>query len=57
MNTMQAAVLEPAGNGVIALQGVTVDATLRGLFSEVTVTQTYENLEATNAAILFVFKA
>lgn len=55
MNTMQAAVLEPVGNGEIALQGVTVDATLRGLLSEVTVTQTYENLEATNIEAVYTF--
>jgi len=55
MNTMQAAVLEPVGNGEIALTGVTVDATLRGLLSEVTVTQTYENLEATNIEAVYTF--
>ncbi len=48
MNSMEAAVLEPVGEGQIALQGVGVDATLRGLLSEVTVSQIYENLEETN---------
>ncbi|HBH36269.1 MAG TPA: alpha-1-antitrypsin [Gammaproteobacteria bacterium] len=55
MNTMQAAVLEPVGNGEIALQGVAVDATLRGLLSEVIVTQTYENLEVTNIEAIYTF--
>ncbi len=55
MNTMQAAVLEPVGEGQIALQWVCVDATLRGLLSEVTVSQSYENLEETNIEAVYTF--
>jgi len=55
MNTMQAAVLEPVGEGQIALQSVCVDAILRGLLSEVTVSQSYANLEKTNIEAVYTF--
>ncbi len=55
MTAMQAAALEPMGDGEIALQGVTVEATLRGLLSEVTITQTYRNLEKTNIEAVYTF--
>jgi len=55
MSALSAAVLEPRGAARIALESVEVQATLGGLLSEVTVTQTYRNLEQTNIEAVYTF--
>jgi len=55
MSAVAAAVLEPVGQARVALEGVAVEARLQGLLSEVTVTQTYRNLEATNIEATYTF--
>ncbi len=55
MNTTQAAVMEPIGEGEISLQGVAIEATLEGLLSEVTVSQTYKNHGETNIEAVYTF--
>ena len=55
MATATAAVLEPIGRARVALESVDVHASLRGLFSEVAVTQVYRNLEDTNIEAVYTF--
>ena len=55
MYAVAAAVLEPVGQARVALQGVEVEARLQGLLSDVTVTQTYRNLEDTNIEATYTF--
>ena len=55
MSVAAAAVLKPLGEGRIALEGVEVRATLRGLVSEVQVEQTYINLEESNIEAVYTF--
>jgi Ca-activated chloride channel family protein len=55
MSAVAAAVLEPVGQARVALQGVAVEARLQGLLSEVTVAQTYRNLEDTNIEATYTF--
>ena len=55
MSAVAAAVLEPVGQARVALQGVAVEARLQGLLSEVTVTQTYRNLEDTAIEATYTF--
>jgi Ca-activated chloride channel family protein len=55
MSAVAAAVLDPVGEARIELQSVQVDARLRGLLSEVTVTQAYRNLEARNIEAVYTF--
>ncbi len=52
-----AAVLEPAGadDAHIALESVDVQASLRGLFADVVVTQVYKNLENVNIEAVYTF--
>ena len=49
------AVLEPLGEARIALESVDVQGSLRGLMSEVIVTQNYQNLENTNIEATYTF--
>lgn len=55
MATVTAAVLEPMGQARVALQSVDVQASLRGLLSEVAVTQVYRNLEDINIEAVYTF--
>ena len=55
MTTAAAAVLEPVGEARVALESVDVQATLRGMFSEVVVTQVYRNLENVNIEAVYTF--
>jgi Ca-activated chloride channel family protein len=55
MTIAVAATLEPVGEAHIALETVDVQANLRGLMSEVIVTQTYRNLENTNIEAVYTF--
>ena len=55
MNTATAAVLEPIDEARIALESVDIQAGLRGLMSEVEVTQTYRNLESHNVEAVYTF--
>ena len=55
MATVTAAVLEPIGRARVALESVDVQASLRGLLSEVAVTQVYRNLEDTNIEAVYTF--
>ncbi len=55
MTVSDAAVLEPVGDGHIVLESVEMQATLRGLFSEVVVSQVYRNLEAVNIEAVYTF--
>ncbi len=55
MNTANPATLEPVGNARIALQSVDVKASISGLYSTVTVTQAYRNLEAVNIEAVYTF--
>ncbi|MDZ7753017.1 MAG: VIT and VWA domain-containing protein [Gammaproteobacteria bacterium] len=50
-----AAVLESPGKERVALEGVSVEAAIRGLMAETTVTQTYRNLEAVNIEAVYTF--
>jgi len=49
------AMLEPRGEARVALQSVEVQARLLGLLSEVTLTQTYRNLEQTPIEAVYTF--
>ena len=55
MTTAATAVLEPLGEARIALESVDVQANLRGLFSDVVVTQAYRNLENVNIEAVYTF--
>ena len=55
MSAAIAPVLEPRDHARIALKYVQVDATLRGLLSEITVTQIYRNLERHNIEAVYTF--
>jgi len=55
MTTAAAAILEPVGEARIALESVDIQASLRGLMSEVVVTQTYRNLESSNIEAVYTF--
>ncbi|MBF0470562.1 MAG: VWA domain-containing protein [Gammaproteobacteria bacterium] len=56
MTSQTAAVLEPVNNEAkIALESVTIEATLRGLLFETTVTHTYRNLETENIEAVYTF--
>lgn len=55
MTIATAAVLEPVGEALIALESVDVQANLRGLFSDVSVTQVYRNLETINIEAVYTF--
>ena len=55
MTTAAAAILEPVGEARIALESVDIQAILRGLMSEVVVTQTYRNLESSNIEAVYTF--
>ena len=55
MNTATAAVLEPLDEARVALESVDVQANLRGLFSDVVVTQAYRNLEKVNIEAVYTF--
>ncbi len=50
-----AAVLEPIGKARIALESVDIQANLRGLFSDVAMTQAYRNLEKENIEVVYTF--
>jgi Ca-activated chloride channel homolog len=49
------AMLEPRGEARVALQSVEVQARLLGLLSDVTLTQTYRNLEQTPIEAVYTF--
>ena len=55
MLAMSAAVLETAQGEKVALQGVHVDAKLIDLVSNVTITQTYQNIEDVNIEAVYTF--
>ena len=55
MSTQSAAVMVSQEGGRIALQGVNVDAVIRDLLAEVTVTQTYKNKESVNIEAVYTF--
>ena len=55
MSANVAAVLEPVGEGRVALESVNVRARLHGLLSETKVTQTYRNLEEENIEAVYTF--
>lgn len=55
MLNVAAAVMESVGGEQIALESVEVEATLQGLFSEVTMTQVYRNLESVNIEAVYTF--
>lgn len=55
MSIVATAVMESIGGGQIALESVEVEATLQGLFSEVTMTQVYRNLEEINIEAVYTF--
>lgn len=55
MNNISAAVLEPVGEGQIALESVDIQARLRGLFSKVAITQAYRNAEHVNIEAVYTF--
>lgn len=52
---MTAPVLEPVGQGKIALQAVNVEAHLENLLCEVTIRQVYSNLEKINIEAVYTF--
>lgn len=53
--TMTAPVLEPVGEGKVALQAVNVDVEIENLLSEVTIKQVYSNLEKVNIEAVYTF--
>lgn len=55
MATVIAAVLAPMGQARVALESVDVQASLRGLLSEVAVTQVYRNVEDINIEAVYTF--
>lgn len=55
MLNVATAVMESVGGEQIALESVDVKATLQGLFSEVTMTQVYRNLESVNIEAVYTF--
>jgi len=52
---MTAPVLEPVGEGKVALQSVTVEAEIENLMCEVTINQVYSNLEKINIEAVYTF--
>ncbi|MFZ1986445.1 MAG: VIT and VWA domain-containing protein [Desulfatitalea sp.] len=52
---MTAAILEPVGEGKIALQAVNVEAHLENLLCEVSIKQVYSNLEKINIEAVYTF--
>jgi len=52
---MTAPVLEPVGEGEVALQAVNVDVEIENLLSEVTIKQIYSNLEKINIEAVYTF--
>lgn len=52
---MTAPVLEPVGQGEVALQSVRVEARIENLLSEVTIEQVYSNLEDVNIEAVYTF--
>ncbi|OIP97821.1 MAG: hypothetical protein AUK55_03910 [Syntrophobacteraceae bacterium CG2_30_61_12] len=52
---MTAPVLEPVGEGRVALQSVKVHAELENLLCQVTILQVYRNLEAINIEVVYTF--
>lgn len=55
MATVIAAVLEPVGQARVALVSVDIQASLRGLLSDVAVTHVYRNLEDVNIEAVYTF--
>jgi len=55
MSTSAAAVLEAVEGGRVALQGVNVEAELRDLLAQISVTQTYKNEEGVNIEAVYTF--
>lgn len=55
MSNLSAAVLEPIGRAQMVLESADVQASLRGLFCEATVTQVYRNLESVNVEAVYTF--
>ncbi len=53
--TMTAPVLEPVGEGKVALQSVNVKAEIENLLCEVTIKQAYSNLEEINIEAVYTF--
>lgn len=53
--TMTAPVLEPVGEGRVALQSVNVEAEIENLLCEVTIKQSYRNLEKINIEAVYSF--
>ncbi len=53
--TMTAPVLEPVGEGKVALQSVNVKAEIENLLCEVTIKQIYRNLEKVNIEAVYTF--
>jgi len=52
---MTAPVLEPVGEGKVALQSVNVEAVIENLLCEITVRQVYRNLEKINIEAIYTF--
>jgi len=52
---MTAPVLEPIGEGKVALQSVNVEAEIENLLCEVTIKQSYRNLEKVNIEAVYTF--
>ena len=52
---MTAPVLEPVGEGKVALQSVNVEAEIENLLCEVTIKQVYSNLEKVNIEAVYTF--
>jgi len=52
---MTAPVLEPVGEGRVALQSVNVEAEIENLLCQVTVKQSYRNLEKVNIEAVYTF--
>ena len=52
---MTAPVLEPVGEGKVALQSVNVEAEIENLLCQVTVKQSYRNLEKINIEAVYTF--
>lgn len=55
MTMSTAAVLEPVGQGQVVLESVDIRACLRGLYSEVLVTQSYRNVEEDSIEAVYTF--
>ena len=52
---MTAPVLEPVGEGRVALQSVNIEAEIENLLCQVTVKQSYRNLEKINIEAVYTF--